>query len=240
MRTLINLLTIVLLLSCTPNSPLEEVVKEVNKAQGSYKDISKIDDIIQIWNFLDVYNRDGKLIYYYKRPNYFRQEILTPDSNIVIIRICDGKTGWISSFGKTRSMVQTEINENTAFSSTLIDALYNYKDKGIELELMEDTTIDDIEYKRIKEYYYDQTKVRFYNSETGFVDKMILENYDFDNNEKILKTLSLSDFEYVDGLLVANKVVQYVGDVPNVVLNLEEIKINNQLSDSLFIVPSIN
>lgn len=173
-----------------------------------------------------------------KRPHKMRVEVEVMGSNIV--QAYDGSTVWTINpmAGSSDAMEMTGAEAEGLIETADIDGLlWNYKEKGHELEL-----VGTEEYGDSKVFVLKLTK------KNGKIDHYYIDSEDYVIVKVTAKVMSngmeldmetvMSDFREVNGFLGAYKIEMRIGGQDYSTIQLEEVKYNSPIDDAIFAKPA--
>ncbi len=138
--------------------------------------------------------------------------------------------------GKQAAMGQEEIFEGDKLEEMKIQSMLNlmlvYEDLGITAKLKGVESIEGKDaYKVIFKLPFDKEWTHYFDAETGYKVREV-QNIELPQGS-FTQTVDMSDYQEVDGMKFAHKLIQSMGP-QKVELNVESIKINTGLDDSIF------
>jgi outer membrane lipoprotein-sorting protein len=173
-----------------------------------------------------------------KRPNKVR--ITIEFQGAQIIQAYDGETAWMINpmMGSADPMDVTGPEADGMIESSDMDGqLWNYKEKGHQLELEGTEEVDGTEAYVLKltkkngniDYYYLET-------ESYLILKMKSKTM-MNGSETESETL-LSNYQEIDGYIMAFTIEQKVGGQTAITIMMDDVKSNVSLEDSIFSKPA--
>lgn len=187
---------------------------------------------------IEMMGAEGAVKIYNKKPDKMRVEVDLMGSTIV--QAYDGTTAWtINPMGGSTTAVEMTGPEAEGVIETadMEGILWNYKEKGHQLELTGTEDLDGSE-----AYVLKLTK------KNGNIDHYFIDAKEYvivktktktmaNGMEMELETL-IGDYREVDGSLAAHSIKQKFGGQIYSVIQLDEVKYNVEIDDALFTIPA--
>lgn len=167
-----------------------------------------------------------------KRPDKVRMEMTMNAGKLVLVY--NGKDGWMSApwrSAKPEKLGGKQLDQAIEFLN-IEGELHNYKEKGLNAELIGKEVLGDTEMyhikltdknKKSKSYYLDTKEYLIRKVTSGITHRG--QNYD---QEEIF-----SEYENVDGITVAMK-KESVSDLGKITVLYENFSLNEKLKNTLF------
>ena len=163
---------------------------------------------------------------YYKRPGYYRQQVVGGDSFVAL----DGNTIWRVRDGEWR-----EVNEDNAYFrlSSMDEHMLDYAQKGISYRLVGMDVLNYTPVYHLERTFSDgYTEDLFFCAETGRLTEKRTP-YNFGPSY-----FSFWDYRDVGGVSIPFAFIRSVGDFnPPHGGMIQEVVINEKMPDSLFVKP---
>lgn len=176
---------------------------------------------------------------YHKRPMSFKSEATF--QGMEIITAYDGETGWsINPFlGNTDPQPMTEEEaDRIALQADYDGALYNYKEKGYEVEFIGTEELDDIEVYMLKLTRQNGDVITYYIDSENYVmlktkSKMMIQEV-----ETELETI-FSNYKYTDEILNVYSIETQKEGQTIMHMIFEEVTYNVDIDESIFDMPEV-
>jgi hypothetical protein len=171
---------------------------------------------------------------YHKRPMYFRSEATF--QGMEITSAFDGESGWtVNPFtGSTDPQPLTaEQVDRMTVQADIDGILYNYKDKGNEVEFSGTEEVDDIQVYVLKLSRPNGDVLTYYIDSENYVilklkSKMIIQDV-----ETEMETI-YSNYKYTDEILIARSIETQRDGQTMMQMVFDEIVYNVEIADSIF------
>jgi hypothetical protein len=171
---------------------------------------------------------------YHKRPMYFRSEATF--QGMEIMSAFDGESGWtINPFTGSNDPqpLTAEQVDRMTIQADIDGILYNYKDKGNEVEFSGIEEVDDIEVYVLKLTRPNGDVLTYYIDAENYVilkskSKMIIQDV-----ETEMETI-YSNYKYTDEILIAYSIETQRDGQTMMQMVFDEIVYNVEIADSLF------
>jgi hypothetical protein len=216
---------------------LEEVLSKMYKAQGSIEKM-KEHNTVKWSSIINVGGKEATQYKYLKRPHFLRVESQVEGKTS--IQAYDGKIAWqinpFKDIDKPKVMNEWETRQ-FALSADVDGALYQYKEKGVTVELVGRDDVDGTEAFKLKVTYKGLDVLYIYLDCETYLP--IKSSYTFTQGDK--KTVNDSyffDYKPVDGVLFANRIQVKVNNMLVFQVLHEKIEVNIPMDDSLFTMPA--
>jgi len=216
----------------------EEIIEKSLQAQGGRQLLEKIQDSV-VTASARIYISTGELLterVVYSKRNPVRLRIEETVLGMKVVIGYDGEKIWMEQMGKIMLMPE---NLAPAVKASLKreDLLLRYKDKGYKIEYIGETQVEGKKSYQVKIIDPEgEETIYYFEAETFLPLKM--EYMAPDETGKIFKNEIISlDFRKIENMVVAFKVIGYTDGRKTLELNIQEIKINQGLADSLFQMP---
>jgi outer membrane lipoprotein-sorting protein len=176
---------------------------------------------------------------YHKRPFSFKSE--ASFQGMEIITAYDGETGWsINPFAGNEDpqpMTEEQI-DRTALQADYDGALYNYKEKGYEIEFIGTEELDDIEVYLLKLTRSNGDVITYYIDSENYVmlktkSKMMIQEV-----ETELETI-FSNYKYTDEILNVYSIETQRDGETIMQMIFDEVTYNVDIDDSIFDMPEV-
>lgn len=176
---------------------------------------------------------------YHKRPFSFKSE--ASFQGMEIITAYDGETGWsINPFAGNKDpqpMTEEQI-DRTALQADYDGALYNYKEKGYEIEFTGTEELDDIEVYLLKLTRANGDVITYYIDSENYVmlktkSKMMIQDV-----ETEMETI-FSNYKYTDEILNVYSIETQSDGQTVMQMVFDEITYNVDFDDSIFDMPEV-
>ncbi len=236
-----------LVLACSrAETTVDDVVYRTVQAQGGAEALAAVEDQVSTWDSKvvmpmgdEMVPMEAEFVCTYKRPNRIKWEGKGPDGAVMFVSVFDGTTGWQMMGPQAREMTQDEIEETLVMAETWIDGWHNYSEKGMELEMLQDSVMDGKTYHVIKVTdRFGNVSTNFCNIENGMVERSEMTMTDAMTLEKVASTMTFADYYEHDGFMMPQKVANYdkEGEL-TWEMTLKELNNNVGVSDDAFAKP---
>jgi len=176
---------------------------------------------------------------YHKRPMSFKSE--ASFQGMEIITAYDGETGWsINPFaGNSDPQPMTEEQiDRMELQADYDGALYNYKEKGYEVEFIGTEELDDIEVYLLKLARQNGDVITYYIDSENYVmlktkSKMMIQDV-----ESELETI-FSNYKYTDGILNVYSIETQKDGQTVMQMIFDEVIYNVDIDESIFDMPEV-
>ncbi|MGB7062065.1 MAG: tetratricopeptide repeat protein [Candidatus Zixiibacteriota bacterium] len=203
----------------------EQVIDSYLRAIGGKENLHKIKTLKLILTDLNSVNQEVALFRYYKYPYFCRQTVVRSGNSSVT----DGKKVWIVTSEGRKENPQS----NFKYVPDIYGDFIDYKKRGISYKLLGIEALDSqVMYRLLKTYKDGHTREYYFSAESGL---FVMERRDFGIGKDIKRYY---DWREVEGILFPHLfvVTSKVGLGHSHGSIMKEIKINEPLDDSLFIV----
>lgn len=176
---------------------------------------------------------------YHKRPMFFRSD--ASFQGMEIATAFNGETGWsINPFaGSTDPQPMTdEQMDRMSMQADFDGLLYNYEEKGNQVEFTGTEELDDIEVYVLKLTRSNGDVITYYIDSEEYVilktkSKMLVQEV-----ETELESI-FSNYQYTDEILNAHSIETKRGGQTMMQITIDEINYNVDVVDSIFVMPEI-
>ena len=216
----------------------EEIIEKSLQAQGGRQLLEKIQDSV-VTASARIYIPTGELLterVVYSKRNPVRLRIEETVLGMKVVIGYDGEKIWMEQMGKIMLMPEN-LAQAVKASLKREDLLLRYKEKGYKIEYIGETQVEGKKSYQVKITDLEgEETIYYFEAETFLPLKM--EYMAPDEMGKIVKNEIISlDFRKIENMVVAFKVIGYTDGRKTLELNIQEIKINQGLADSLFQMP---
>lgn len=242
-------LTVLWLFSCAQKPAVESIIDKMVAAQGGAAALQAINDQVSVWDSKSVVPAGdsmmtvaSEMVITFKRPNKIKFESKMPDGRIMYASVFDGTNGWVSIAGQVREMVETELQENEILALTWIDGWLDFANRGFEVELLADSTIDGKTYHVLQTTdKYGVTTIAFINPATYFIERTVSEGTNAQTLEREPYSMTFDEYEKFDNFMMSKKVASY-GPTGELIfeVTLKEVRNNTGVPDEAFARPAGN
>ncbi len=173
--------------------------------------------------------------------------IISLQGNTIKTGVFDGTTLWNTNFQTMKpEKADSESTENMKLEANDFPAaLFNYKEKGYQVELLGKETIDGTECYKIKLTKEPQTidgqkvdDVSYYYFDTENNIMLVMESEIKSGQAKgMISQIKFSDYDEVDGLYFPFSMSQGIKDGQSQPIIIESIELNPDIPDSAFVFP---
>ncbi len=173
--------------------------------------------------------------------------IISLQGNTIKTGVFDGTTLWNTNFQTMKpEKADSESTENMKLEANDFPAaLFNYKEKGYQVELLGKETIDGTECYKIKLTKEPQTidgqkvdDVSYYYFDTENNIMLVMESEIKSGQAKgMISQIKFSDYDEVDGLYFPFSMSQGIKDGQSQPIIIESIELNPDIPDSVFVFP---
>lgn len=180
------------------------------------------------------------IVTYNKRPNKVKIEGLLQD--VKFIESFDGENGWTYNpfRGNTKPVpLEPEYLETLKDRADIDGLLYNYKEKGFEISLLEPANIGNRIINVLLLTKPDKSAMTYFiDSETSVVIK-IVSNINIDGVVSKIENI-FSDYNYVDEILFPFSIDVWSGDKLLLEYDYSTIVLDKEIDDSIFEMPVLD
>jgi len=241
------LATALTVVACQQEETVDDIVERMVQAQGGAEALAAIQDQVSIWETTGTFPQGDTIMTMtsgmtitYKRPDKIKFESKMPDGTLAFASVFDGTTGWQYMLGMgTREMSPAEIEETTTMAETWIDGWLNYADKGMKLNKLPDTTMNETRYHVIEATdRFGNVSTNYCNAQTAMIERMDSEMTDPMSGTKTPSVMTLTDYASYDGFMMAKVVAQHDGQGNKMFESiLKELNNNVGVEDEVFAKP---
>ena len=176
---------------------------------------------------------------FHKRPMFFKSEATF--QGMEIITVYNGETGWSINPFAGSSDPQPMTKEQTDRMKLQADydgALYNYKEKGYEVEFIGTEELDDIEVYLLKLTRQNGDVITYYIDSENYVmlktkSKMMIQDV-----ESEMETI-FSNYKYTDGILNVYSIETQNDGQTVMQMIFDEVIYNVDIDESIFDMPEV-
>lgn len=221
------------LLNSASAQTLDEILNKHFKAVGQEKLVAAESFIIKAK--LSQMGMEFPMEMKIKKPNKFRVEMEMQGQKL--IQAYDGNKGWMIApmlSPEPQELVGDQLKQAIS-QADMEGELYEYKRKGSSAEFIGKVNVDGSEAYRIKLVDKDKnSKYYFIDAETYLVKKVKAKIEAMGQTVDV--ETRMKDYREIDGIKMA-MVVESDSPMGTVVITMEEIEINGEISDAIFIQP---
>ncbi len=233
-KSMILLFALFLIGSQANSETVDEIIAKNIKAHGGQDKFENMQSY-QMDMKMNVMGMSIPTKMFMKNPDKMRMEMSMMGQNI--ITVLNGDNAWVSQAGTVQELPPEQIDQvkqqMEGQSNFFENQFINYKEKGIDIELQGTEEIEGKNYFKL--LIKDETDVIMYiNTETYLEYKMIMNQQAMGNTTEM--EVYLKNNKWVSGLLFPHKIEMYSDGEPAGEILLENIKINEQIDDSMFIL----
>jgi len=216
----------------------EEIIKKSIDAQGGREALEKVKDTVSTAS-VKIYTPQGEYLgerktYTKSEPEKLRFEMTFLGMTTIIG--FDGQKAWMEQMGKTMLAPQT-MTDSFKASMKREDLLLKYKVRECQVEYLGPSEVENQSCHKIK-FTDKEGNETIYHLDVKIYLPIKIEFDAPDESGKIAKNEILeSDFRSVENLLMPFKVITYVNGKKLMETAINEIRINQNLEDSLFSIP---
>jgi outer membrane lipoprotein-sorting protein len=215
---------------------VDEIVAKNLQAKGGAERWQAVKSV-KMAGSLIVQGRKMPLTVYAKRPNFHRQEITTPNGQV--IQAFDGTTAWVlnpmmSSAPQAAPAATTEIMKNTA---DFDGALLNYKEKGHAIEFIGTEKLGENTVHHLKVTMKGgHVQHYFLDAQTGIELKTSAEIVLMSGEKQAVDT-EMSNYKTIGGIMIPHSVKQVVDGKTIMEMAITSVEFNAPIEDELFHMP---
>lgn len=213
----------------------EEVLQDYFNTIGQAK-INKIETMSAVGKSQTM-GMEFPFMQLFKRPNMFYLEVDIQGSKMK--QVYDGTNAWMVA-PWTGSLEPTDITgpqlEAMKIQSDLDGQLYNWKEKGYEMEFKGKEDVDGSEVFTFKLTDKEKNLYTFYIDSESFLLVKMSAKMTIQGNEIISDTY-FSNYKEVDGMLLAHSVESKVNGQTQMVAVMEKYSINEKIDNDFFQKP---
>lgn len=244
---LLAVLASISILACSQQPTVDSIINDMAAIQGGADALAAIEDQVSTWESTmmvpmgdSMMAVTGEMTITFKRPNKIKFESKGPDGSIMYASGYDGEFGWVSMMGQTRDMVESEMQESATLAETWIDGWQDYAEKGLKIEMLADSTVDQYNYHVIQVTdRYGNSSLNFYNPANHTIERTEQEGTDPMTMERVPTTMTFANYAKHNGLMFPGKVASFdASGNMTFETNLKEVKHNVGVSDDAFAKPS--
>jgi len=217
---------------------VEEIIANHFKATGSEK-LLNVQTIITRGTLRQA-GSEIPIVTYNKRPNKVKIEGLFQD--VKFVESFDGENGWTYNpfSGNTKPVpLEQEYLEALKDRADIDGLLYNYAEKGYEINLLDPVNVGDMTLSVLLLTKPDKsTATYFIDSETFLVIK-IVSNIKIDGVASEIENI-FSDYRYVDEILFPFSIDVTSGGQLLLEYEYSTIVLDKEIDDSIFVMPESN
>jgi len=212
----------------------EDILEKMIDAQGGRRAMGKIKDTI-LTGYMEMIQMGlgGSLTTYQKEPNKLRMDATV--QGLVGIQSFDGETAWITDpiTGLTDKMPPV-MAEEFIRSALGNDVLLDPKKFGIIYTLAGKEHLEGKEYFVLSQEFSDGYKTSFLiDPETFLMYKTKITSKNENGEEVEIETI-FSDYQNIEGILMAHKLVTYQGGSEFMKLEITHVEFNSGIVDMWF------
>ena len=223
----------------------EDIVEQYFEAIGGKEKIGNIQSV-KMSGLGKAQGMDLPIVIYTKAPGKMRLDMIFQGKEITQTAF-DGETAWTTNFMTMEAeKMEQEDSDIMKAQMSFPDPLYNYKEKGFTISLEGEEEIEGADCFIVK---LTRTPIMVGGEEVAnevffFIDKetyvpIMQREYGVKGQMKGLPTETyMSDYDEVDGIYFPFTVSQKIDGNTMFDMIIEDIEINGEMSDDLFVFPA--
>ena len=235
-KTLILLFALVLFGSQAYSETVDEIINKNIKAHGGeekYEDMTSY----QMDMSMDVMGMSIPTTFYMKKPGKMRAEMSMMGQSI--ITVVNGDNAWISQGGQVMELPLEKIpqvkEQIEGQSDVFTNMFIGYKEKGMDIRLEGTEKIDGKDYFKLIITEKDGKLINMFIDSKTYLEYKIVTMQGMMGEETEME-IFLKSNKWVQGILIPHKIEMFSNGEPAGDITLKNIKLNEPIDDSLFIM----